>query len=73
MFRRLYVQIQALYTGLTFLRYFWCQNCNVCLKDENKQKRGHPWPLFFKKNIGLLDTTRYVLTFKLLSHRNYKT
>ena len=23
-----------------FFTYIWCKNCNICLKDENKWKRG---------------------------------
>ena len=32
MFRRLWVQIPAPYTGWTFFTFIYCKNCSVCLK-----------------------------------------
>ena len=28
-----------------------CKNCNFCLKDNNKRKRGRGWPIFLKVQI----------------------
>ena len=46
MFRRLWVQITALYTGWTFFTLICCKNCIVC--SENKRKRGQGWPILQK-------------------------
>ena len=46
MFRRLWVQIPALYTGWTFFHIYLCKIFIVCLKRQNKRKRGREWPIF---------------------------
>ena len=46
MFRRLWVQILAPYTGWTFFTFICCK-IELCVgKDENKFKRGLGWPIF---------------------------
>ena len=49
---RLWVRIQAPYTGWTFFTYICLKIVMfLCWKDENKQKRRRGWPFF--------NTTRY--------------
>ena len=32
-----------------FSHIICCKNCNVCLKRQNKRKRGRGWPIFLKR------------------------
>ena len=50
MFQRSGVQILAPNTGWTFFTFICCRNCNLCLKIENKWKRGRGRPICIKKN-----------------------
>ena len=43
MLRWSWVQIPALYTGLTFFTFICCKNCNVCLSIQNKMKKSPGW------------------------------
>ena len=49
MFKRSPVRIPTPYTSLTFFTFICCKNCNVCLKRQNKRKRGQGWPHYLRK------------------------
>ena len=54
MFQRPWVRIPAQYTVWTFFTYVFVVKFVMCVfKDKNKWKRGHVWPIFFKKTEGL--------------------
>ena len=51
MFQRSRVRIPVPYTRWTLITFICCKNCNFCLKDNNKRKRGRGWPIFLKVQI----------------------